>query len=273
MNSKVTRRIKMKFLILALLFVFCGCAIKYNSPADGSLQDTDELIVSAAVSLTDAFDEIGEKFQAKSGKKINFNYGASGALQTQIENGAPVDVFASAGEKQMDSLEERGLINAATRRDFARNSLVLIAAKDSALNVESFSDLTKPEIQKIAVGNPKTVPAGQYAEEALKNSGLLIALQPKIVLAENVRQVLDYVERGETDAGIVYATDALAAKGNVRIAAADDDQSTHSPIKYPLAVIKDSARAQTAKEFTDFVLSAAGQSILRKYGFKGISEQ
>ena len=263
-------KIKLFFILFAL--IFCSCIKTENSTAVKTSQNTEYLTVSAAVSLKNAFDEIGKAFSAKTGKKMYFNYGASGILQQQIESGAPVDVFASAGERQMNELEKRDLIIYETRKDFAGNSLVLIVPKDSKLNIVNFNDLTKPEVQKIAVGNPLTVPAGQYAEESLTKMNLKDVLQSKLILAVNVQQVLSYVERDIADAGIVYATDALTARENVKIVAIADEKS-HSPILYPIAVIKDSKNAQTAKDFVDFVLSAEGRQILQKYGFKGTAEK
>lgn len=259
--------LKFKILFIFSFLIFCACENQNTSK-----QSDETLTVSAAISLKDAFDEIGKEFQEKSGKKINFNYGASGALQQQIKNGAPVDVFASAGEAQMNELEKNGFVVSGTRSNFAQNSLVLIFPKNSRLNIQTFNDLTKSEVRKIAVGNPKTVPAGQYAEESLTKSNLKDTLRTKLILAENVRQVLDYVVRGEVDAGIVYATDAQMAKENVSVVATAEE-SSHSPILYPLAIIKDSKQTQAAQEFTDFVLSVSGQEILRKHGFKGASEK
>ncbi len=255
------------FLIFILsVFILSSCNKTENSSPNNASQNNETITVSAAISLKDAFDEIGKEFQTKTGKKINFNYGASGNLQRQIENGAPVDVFASAGAKQMDELENGGFIDSSSRRDFAENTLVLIVPKDSKLKIEKFEDLTKNEIKKIAAGNPKTVPAGQYADESLSKMNLQNAVQNKLILAENVRQVLNYVVRGEVDAGIVYATDALTAKDKIT-AIAIADENTHSPILYPLAILKDSKNSD-AKAFVDFVMSADGQNILQKYGFK-----
>ncbi len=268
MFLNISTKTKIIFSISLLIFCACGNSKTQNSPN----QTNETLTVSAAISLKDAFDEIAKAFEIKSGKKINFNYGASGALQRQIENGAPVDIFASAGEKQMDELEKREFIQSETRRDFASNSLVLIVPKNSKLKIETFDDLTKSEVQKIALGNPKTVPAGQYAEESLKNLNLQTAVQSKLISAENVRQVLDYVVRGEVDAGIVYATDAQSAKNDINIVTIAE-KSSHSPILYPIALIKNGEQKQSAKEFLDFVLSSEGQQILQKYGFKGASEK
>lgn len=219
--------------------------------------------------MKDAFIKIGDAYRAKTGKSIIFNFAASGALQRQIENGAPVDVFASAGEKQMDELAAKNLIDADSRKDFARNKLVLIVPQNSALNIESFDGLTDLKVQKIAVGNPKTVPAGQYTEQFFQQNNLKNALQSKLIFAEDVRQVLDYVVRGETDAGVVYETDAKSAEGKIKIIATASE-TDHDPIHYPIALIKDGKQKQNAKEFLDLVLSAEGQAILKKYGFSGL---
>jgi len=262
---------KQRLISILLLLVLGGC--QADSPtSNGTLRDRETLTVSAAVSLKDAFNEIGDLCEAKTGKAISFNFGASGALQRQIETGAPVDVFASAGKKQMDELAAKDLIDAATRRDFARNTLVLIVPRDSKLNLTAFPDLTESDVRKIAVGNPKTVPAGQYTEQIFEKTNLQDRLQSKLITAEDVRQVLDYVVRGEVDAGIVYMTDARTAGEKVRVVAAASEDA-HEPILYPVALVKDGKRKQSAREFLDFVLSAEGQSILRKYGFIGVSEK
>jgi len=244
--------------------LFSGCNSKNsNSPKN------ENLTVSAAVSLKDAFTEIGVLYKTKTGKTVNFNFGSSGALQKQIETGAPVDVFASAGEKQMDELAAKNLIEADSRKDFARNKLVLIAPQNSNLNLENFDGLSDLKVQKIAVGNPKTVPAGQYAEQFFEKNNLKNVLQSKLIFAEDVRQVLDYVVRGETDAGIVYATDAKSAEGKIKIVATAPE-TDHDPILYPVALIKDGKQKQSASEFLDLVLSAEGQAILQKYGFSDV---
>lgn len=251
-------------LILSILiFALTGC--RTNSPtANNATQNQTYITISAAVSLKDAFNEIAELYKSKTGKTVNFNFGASGTLQKQIETGAPVDLFASAGEKQMDELATKDLLDAATRRNFARNTLVLIVPKDSKLDLTEFSQLEK--VNKIAVGNPKTVPAGQYTKQVFDKLNLKNTLQSKLILAEDVRQVLDYVVRGEVDAGIVYATDAKIAGEKVQVIATATE-NTHQPILYPLAVIKDSKQKQAAQEFLNLVLSTEGQNILQKYGF------
>ncbi len=251
-------------LLIAALLFYSGC----NYGGSNSLEN-ETLTVSAAVSLKDAFTEIGAVYKSKTGKSVIFNFGASGTLQKQIETGAPVDVFASAGGRQMDELAAKDLIDADSRKDFARNSLVLIAAKNHGDTIFGFEIITKPQIEKIAVGNPKTVPAGQYADELFEKMNLKKDLQTKLIFAENVRQVLDYVSRGEVNLGIVYKTDASVANDKIDIVAVAPEDS-HSPILYPIAILKDSRNKQPAREFLDFVLSAEGQKILQKYGFSGV---
>jgi molybdate transport system substrate-binding protein len=232
----------------------------------GAVQRRSEILVSAAFSLKDAFQETAAIYEKKTGVRVQFNFGSSGLLQKQIEAGAPVDIFASAGEKQMDELQSRGLIIPETRRNFTRNDLVLVLPANSKIPIRSFTDLFKPEIKRMAVGNSKTVPAGQYAQETLKNLGLWNALQNRLVLTENARQIMDYVARGEADAGIVYTSDVVAMRKDVRIVATAPKES-HSPILYSIAVIKEAANRQGSQGFIGLVLSETGQKILKKYGF------
>jgi len=250
------------YLLLFVSLFLSGC--RSNSPAS-----SNELVISAAVSLKDAFNEIARIDEQRTGTKIRFNFGASGVLQKQIESGAPADIFASAGTRQMDELGARDLIIPASRRDFAGNVLVLIQGA-SGPSLASFSDLTKADVSRIAIGNPRTVPAGQYTEQTLTRLKLLPDLQSKLIYAEDVRQVLDYVVRGEVDAGLVYSSDALTAGGSVRtVARAPHD--AHDPILYPIAIVKESQQREAAQKFIDLVLSSEGQSILAKYGFASIN--
>lgn len=264
--SKKTKRITSTFVLILIAAAFFGCRSSSNAENNSSQPRDAALIVSAAVSLKEAFVEIGALYKTKTGETVNFNFAASGALQRQIETGAPVDVFASAGAAQMDSLAAKNLIDADTRRDFARNTLILIQPQSSKIDLSAFADLTRGDVKKIAAGNPKTVPAGEYCEQVFAKMNLKQVLQPKLIYAEDVRQVLDYVVREEVDAGIVYRTDALNAGGKVRIAA-EAPPDSHAPILYPLAVIRDSRRKPAAQKFVELVLSAEGQEILKKHGF------
>jgi molybdate transport system substrate-binding protein len=248
-----------------LVLAITGC--RSNGPSSSG-STANELTISAAVSLKDAFNEIAEINEKRTGTKIHFNFGASGALQKQIESGAPADLFASAGARQMDDLATKGFIVPDTRKDFARNSLVLIVPAKSA-GVSSFSDLANPAVRKVAVGNPKTVPAGQYTDQTFNKLKLLPQIQPKLIFAEDVRQVLDYVVRDEVEAGVVYSSDALSAGDKVKVVARAADD-LHDPILYPIAAVKDSKRQEAARKFIDLVLSSEGQAILVKHGFLAI---
>src|SRR5262245_11021110 len=224
----------------AIIIVFAaGIACRRSEPSvsGGNSQAAREITVSAAASLKDAFGEIGKQFESRTGSKVNFNFGASGALQKQIESGAPVDVFASAGRPQMDALASQGLIEPGTQRDFARNVLVLVVPADSTSGPTSFTDLGGPKLTRLAVGNPKTVPVGQYAQQTLTRMGLWQQLQSRLILAEDVRQTLDYVARGEVDAGIVYESDVRAAGNKVRkVATAPAD--LHDASLYSIDVVR-----------------------------------
>jgi molybdate transport system substrate-binding protein len=227
----------------------------------------EELTVSAAISLKNAFEEIGRSMEARQkGLKVLFNFGASGDLMRQIASGAPVDVFASAAVKDMDDLEQQKLIRTGSRHNFVGNSLVLVVPINFPFQGKSFQDLTDGRIKRIAVGHPKTVPAGRYAQEVLTYLKLWEALKDKMILAENVRQVLDYVARGEVDAGLVYSTDARTRIKEVKILATAPEES-HKPILYPIGIIQGTKKETMAKEFIALVLSKEGKEILQRYGF------
>jgi len=225
-----------------------------------------KLTVSAAISLKDALDEVKQIYTTENpGTSIAINYGASGTLQLQIEQGAPVDVFLSAAPKQMDALEMKGLLLEGTRRDLLRNEVVLIVPKDSTLGISSFKDLSRANVKQVALGEASTVPAGQYAKEVLTNLGIYDAVKSKAVFGKDVRQVLTYVETGNVDAGVVYQTDALStAKAKI---VAQAPANSHAPVIYPVAVIKSSKHPTAAKQFAKFLSSPKAASVFQKYGF------
>ncbi|HEY7542368.1 MAG TPA: molybdate ABC transporter substrate-binding protein [Methylomirabilota bacterium] len=227
-----------------------------------------EMTVSVAISMKEAVETLGKRFmQSHPGVTLHHNFGSSGELQKQIEAGAPVDVFISAAQRQMDELEQKGLIVTASRRVFARNVLTVIKPAGSALDISKPADLASAKVQRIAIGNPKTVPVGQYTEESLKALGLWDQLQPKLVLAENVRQSLDYVARGEVEAGFVYTTDAAVRPGQV-VEAFRPAEDTYRPITYPAAVIKASRQPALGQAFIDLLVSRDGQGALSRLGFQ-----
>jgi len=226
-----------------------------------------EITVSAAISLKDAFEEIGKLFmRAHPEARVVFNFAGSGDLARQIEAGAPVDVFASAAQKDMDDLDRQGLIAKNARKNFAKNSVVLVKPVASTIPIQSLKDLQRGDVKKVVIGNPKTVPAGRYAEEALRHLNLWDTIKDRVIFAEHVRQALDYVARNEVDAGLVYSTDALARSKDVKVAARLPEGS-YQPVVYPIGVIKGIRAEAISRAFTDFVLSAEGQRVLTKYGF------
>jgi molybdate transport system substrate-binding protein len=227
-----------------------------------------EMTFSVAISMKEAVETLGRQFmQSHSGVTLRYNFGSSGELQKQIEAGAPVDVFISAAQRQMEELQQKGLIDAATRRVFARNVLAVIKPAASTLDISKPADLAGSKVQRIAIGNPKTVPVGQYTEESLKNLGLWDQLQPKLVLAENARQALDYVARGEVEAGFVYTTD-VAVRSSQVVEAFRPAEDTYRPVMYPAAVIKASKQPALAKAFVDLLVSRDGQAALSRLGFQ-----
>jgi molybdate transport system substrate-binding protein len=218
--------------------------------------------------MKEAVEELSRRFhQAHPRVVLRYNFGASGELQKQIEAGAPVDVFVSAADRQMDELEGKGLIAAGTRRTFARNALSVIVPADTRLVVSVPSDLLKPQVQRLAIGNPKTVPAGRYAEESLRRLGLWEALRSKLVFGENVRQVLEYVARGEVEAGFVYATDLAARAGLVRESFRPAPGS-YGPVRYPVAVVGGSPHTPLGEGFIALLVSREGQEVLARFGFQ-----
>jgi molybdate transport system substrate-binding protein len=231
-----------------------------------SLAHAADVTVSAAASLTNAFKELAPAFEAAHpGTKLLFNFAASDALLAQIAKGAPVDVFASADQETMDKAQQQKLLVDGTRRNFVTNALVVITPAENGVALKSLADLQQPSVKRIAIGKPEGVPAGRYAKGALEKANLWTAIEPKAIYAQNVRQALDYVSRGETEAGFVYATDAFVLKDKVRILFS---VPTETPISYPIAVTNGGTNADGGKSFLDFVASAAGQAVLAKYGFQ-----
>jgi molybdate transport system substrate-binding protein len=225
-----------------------------------------DLTVSAAASLSNAFREVGTAFEAAHpGTEVLLNFAPSDALLQQLGAGAPVDVLATADEETMDKAAQRQLIAPATRRDFAANALVLITPGAGTLALSSLADLKQGDIKHIALGNPAAVPAGRYARRALDKAGLWPLADGQAVYAQSVRQALDYVARGEVEAGLVYATDARMHADTVKLAFA---VPLDAAIVYPIAVTADSRNGARAAEFLAFVTSPAGQAILARYGFK-----
>ena len=250
---------RVRWLVIFVLFL----VVPFRPTAYGG---DDEILVFVAASLTDAMNEIKERFEERAGGRVFFSFGSSGTLCRQIQKGAPADVFVSASPIQIDALELDGLVLLDTRKDLLTNNLVVIVPRGSGLRVTQAEDLAQKEVAKIAIGEPDAVPAGAYAKGALENLGLWDSLHPKIVPALDVRAVLAYVERQAADAGIVYGTDAtISDKVEVVYEFPED---SHTAIVYPAVVLKDSKAEALAREFVDFLSSAEAGRVFEAYGFK-----
>lgn len=246
--------------ILLLFSLLTGCGT--SQPSKQGVNIT----ISAAASMKDAMTELKSVYEKKSNNTVSINFGASGTLQHQIEQGAPVDLFLSASRDKMDILLNKGLIDKNHVKNLLKNDIVLIVPKNENSPVHTLNDLTNSKVKKVSIGIPESVPAGKYAKESLLHTSTWDTLQNKIVLAKDVRQVLDYVETGNVDAGIVYHTDALISS-KVKIVSTIDE-STHSPIIYPVGIVKDTKHIKQAIDFYHFLQTKEAQTIFEKYGFK-----
>ena len=253
-----------------ILTAICAATLLMTGCGGGTAEEKPvELHVSAAASLTNVMNELAELYgKDNPNVKIVFNFGSSGALQQAIENGGDTDLFYSAAQKQMNALDEKGELAEGTRKDLLRNEVVLIVPADSDKDIKSYDDVASDKVEKIALGEPKGVPVGQYSEEIFTAMGILDAVKAKAVYGSDVRQVLAWTESGEVDCGVVYATDA-AISDKVKVICAAPE-GTHKPVIYPAAVIKSSKNLDAAKKFLDFTSSDAAKKVFEKYGFKGI---
>ena len=221
--------------------------------------------VFAAASLTDSLKEISTVYERQSGDKVLFNFGASSLLARQIEEGAPADIFFSADEAKMDGLGKKGLIVKETRKSRLSNALVIVVASEKGAVIESPKDLTTDKVKRLALAEPRTVPAGIYAKEYLQKQNLWAAVEAKVVPTENVRAALSAVEAGNAEAGIVYKTDAAISK---RTRVAYEVPARDSPaISYPMALVKETKQAEAAKKFLQHLDSADAARVFEKFGF------
>ena len=237
-----------------------------SSASPSSAKPEINLTIAAAASLTDVTKEIAAQYKkAAPNVTLTFTYGSSGALQTQIEQGAPVDIFMSAAKKQMDALDQKKLIETSTRVNLLENKLVLITPKNSTLGIKSFEDLAKSNVKKIAVGDPKSVPAGQYADQVFTSLKISDQVKPKLNFGTDVRQVLTWVESGNSDCGIVYSTDAKTT-ANVTIVCEAPAGSCDKVI-YPVAVVKSSKQSAASQDFIKFMESSEIATLFTNFGF------
>lgn len=252
--------------LVAVMLAMTGCG-KQDKQAPTAETKPVTLTISAAASLTNAMGEIKTLYKKeKPNVTINYNFGASGALQQQIEQGASADLFFSAATKQMDILQKKGLILDETKVNLLGNSVVLVVKSDSTSDVSDFKDLVNDKTKKIALGEPKTVPVGQYSEEIFTSLGILDKIKTKVVYGKDVKEVLTWVETGNVDAGVVYGTDAKVSK-KVKVVALADKNLYKTPVVYPVAVVKASKNVDDTKNFIKFLGSDKAKEVFASYGF------
>jgi len=257
--------------MVATFLIVVGCSQGTPPNPSATSPESVEITVSASASLQDAMKAIAPLYtQEQANVIITYNFGSSGSLQQQIEQGAPVDVFLSAAPKQMNALQEKDLLLTDTRKDLLKNSIVLVTPKDKT-DISNFKGLTTDKVSKVAIGDPESVPAGQYGKEVLTSLNLYKPIQDKLVFAKDVRQVLSYVETGNVEAGLVYATDANVSD-NVKVVATASETS-HAPIIYPVAVLKESKYPDSAKAFVQFLSTEPAKAVFEEYGFSLASDQ
>ncbi|MBM7714878.1 molybdate transport system substrate-binding protein [Bacillus thermophilus] len=256
------------FILLVASLLLAGCNSKETTTNVDKETEGKKipLTVSAAVSLTEALEEIKELYEKDHTVDITLQLGGSGTLARQIQQGAPVDIFLSANQEWMDTLEKEDLINRSTRANITGNKMVMITSADSDIQYTSAAQISAKDVEQIAIGNPKSVPAGKYTEEALHHLNKWNELKDQLVLAKDVRQVLTYVETGNADIGFVYESDAVNSDKIKMLATVDD--SLHGPIVYPGAVIANTKHEKEAEDFLTFLQTEEAQNIMKKYGFK-----
>ena len=252
--------------VFSLTIAGCNFFDSSSSSSTSTLRSQSAgLTISVAASLTDAMEEVKLLWQQEEpAVALTFNFSSSGSLQAQIEQGAPVDIFVSAASKQMDFLQKQGLILKSTRKNLLKNQVVLVEPRN-ALALKDFAGLRDETVKRIAIGDPASVPAGKYGSEVLTSLGIFQSVRPKLVLTKDVRQVLSYVESENVNAGIVYLTDAQGSK-QVRIVAIAPEKS-HSPVVYPVAVLRDSKNVTAAQKFVQFLFGDRAKAVFKEHGF------
>jgi molybdate transport system substrate-binding protein len=250
------KRVVVSSLVLLTTLAF-GWACRQTT------NQTSELTVAAASDLTPAFEEIGREFEANHKTKVVFVFGSSGMLTRQIENGAPVDLFAAANVGYIDQLEQKGLIVPGTKATYARGRITLWTTLDSPLKISSISDLVSPDVKRIAIANPDHAPYGLAAQQALQKAGIWDTVKPKLVYGDNIRQTLQYAETGNVEVAIVALSLSQQSQGRWTLI----PEELHQPINQGLAVIKTTRNEPAARAFATFLTGARGREILAKYGF------
>lgn len=250
------RRFLLVVTAAGTLLLLCSC----NARKDA---DAAKLTVSAASDLTPAFQELGKLFEQQTGTKVVFNFGSTGQLTQQIEQGAPVDLFAAANASFIDGLEQKGLIIPETKALYAQGRLTIWTRKDSKLRIDRIEDLTGPDVIKVAIANPDHAPYGMAAREALKRAGIWEAVSPKLVFGENISQTFQFAESGNVDAALVALSLSINSGGNWKLVPTE----LHDPLNQTLAVIKTAKNEAAARKFAAFINAPEGRGVMRRYGF------
>lgn len=267
---KIKKIINVILAICFLMAMLSSCKSKEDISSQGQSNKPVELLISAGAGMTEALIDIGEEYKKVAPNvKITYNFAAAGDLQTQIEQGAPADIFISASPKQMNSLEEKKLIITATRKNILKNSIVLIVPKDSTKDIKSFEDCASEKVSMIAIGNPESVPVGQYSQETFSYLNIWDTVSLKANLGASVKEVLAWVESGNVDCGVVYSTDAKISDKVKEVCSAPI--GSHKDIVYPAAVVKTSKNKDDAKDFMDFLSSDKAVNVFNKYGFSAFN--
>ncbi|MCR5108286.1 MAG: molybdate ABC transporter substrate-binding protein [Lachnospiraceae bacterium] len=266
------KKLIMMMLMTSILVQTTGCTVYTQNDASKGEEDSEgktELTIFAAASLTDVAEELEKIYEEKNpGTELVFSFGSSGALRTQIEEGAPCDVFISAAQDHMDALEEEGMTEEGCRSDLLENKVVLVVPKDSQYKLSDFEGLKDEKISLIGIGEPESVPAGKYAVEVLTNLGLYEDIKDKFNYGTDVRAVLAWIEEGEVDCGIVYATDAYSTD-KAEIAAFAPEGSCDKVI-YPVAVMKENSDVEASKAFVGFLKSDEAMELFEACGFSRV---
>ena len=254
--NEAFRKITFLFTIIALTLV---ASCNRNPP----VKDNSEITVAAASDLTPAFEELGREFQATRSIKVVFSFGSSGLLEKQIENGAPMDIFAAANADYIDQLDKKGLIVPGTRAIYARGRITLWTPKDSPLHIEKIADLTSAAVKRIAIANPDHAPYGMAAREALQKAGVWESTKSKLIYGDNIRQTLQFAQTGNVDVAIAALSLSLQSDGRWVLI----PEELHKPLDQAFALIKGTKNEKAAREFAVFINGPQGRLIMRKYGF------
>jgi len=246
-------------LVVLFLALACVTACKDKSTTTSN----DELTVAAASDLTPAFEEIGREFESTTKTKVIFTFGSTGMLTRQIENGAPVDLFAAANVSYIDELDKKGLIISDSKAVYARGRITLWTPETSNLRLQGIADLARPEVMRIAIANPDHAPYGLAARQALETAGIWDRVKPKLVYGDNIRQTFQYAETGNVDVAIVSLSLSTESRGRWTLI----PEELHQPIDQGLGIIKTTKNEKAARAFAAFLTGPRGQAIMKKYGF------